>query len=58
MHYQGGKTRIAKDISRVIIEYSSGGKTHQLAYSVVLAQLRQNSQRDLKMLFATIVTNI
>ena len=29
MKYQGGKTRIAKDISRVIIEYSSGGgKTH------------------------------
>ena len=26
MRYQGGKTRIAKDISRVIIEYSSGGQ--------------------------------
>ena len=28
MHYQGGKTRIAKDISKVIIEYSSGGARH------------------------------
>ena len=26
MYYQGGKTRIAKDISRVIIEYSSGAR--------------------------------